>query len=140
MKKSILVVCIIALFSSCNGTKNTAQKVAKGEIPSGKYEIRSINGAAVYKLFFEVDASEKRIFGKTNCNNFSGDFTNSDNSIKIGPLVTTKMYCEEHVMKVESSLFKAFGDATRYVFDNNMFTLSSEEGVVLRAYRLVSDK
>lgn len=140
MKKYILFILTIVFISSCSGTKKTTEEFVKGEIPSGEYEIRSIYGGAVYKLAFEVDATEKRIFGKTNCNTFSGNFTNTTDEIKIGPLVTTKMYCEDHVMKVEASLFKAFNEATTYVFDNNMFTLSSKEGVVLRSYRMVKDK
>lgn len=136
MKKSILVIALIVMFSSCNGTKKTTE-VATAEIPSGKYEIRSIQGAPVYKMSFDIDTSENKISGKTNCNTYSGNFSITNNEIKFGPFVATKMYCEEQVMKEEQNLFKAFNNAKTFVFDNNMFTLSSEEGIVLRAYRLV---
>mgnify|MGYP000682526576 CR=1 FL=1 len=136
MKKSIFLLALIVVFSSCNGTKKTTE-VATNEIPSGKYEIKSIQGVPVYKMSFDIDTSENKISGKTNCNTYSGNFSITNNEIKIGSLVATKMYCEEHVMKEEQNLFKAFSNAKTFMFDNNMFTLSSEEGILLRAYRLV---
>ncbi len=136
MKKSILLIALVIVFSSCNETKKVVE-VSAGEIPSGKYEIMNIQGEPAYKLFFEIDASEKKISGKTNCNTYGGPFSVTNNEIKIGPLFATEMYCEENVMKVENSLFRAFSEAKTFVFDNNMFTLSSEKGIVLRAYRMV---
>jgi heat shock protein HslJ len=136
MKNSILSLLVILILSSCNVIKKQAEVVYSGEILSGKYEIKSLLGAPADKIFFEIDASEKIISGKTGCNNFSTKYKNNTNEITIGPLVATKMYCEEHVMKLESSLFKAFNGATNYVFDNNMFTISSEEGVLLRAFKI----
>ena len=138
MKKSILLLALVVVFSSCNGTKKIAE-VTPNEIPSGKYEIRSIQGAPVYKMSFDIDASENKLSGKTNCNTYSGNYSLTNNEFNSGPIISTKMYCEEHVMKEEHNLFKAFSDATNFVFDNNMLTLSSKDGVLLRAYRLVNN-
>lgn len=139
MKKNILLIVFVVVFISCNQTKKVAE-VTSSEIPSGKYEIMNIQGAPVYKLVFEIDASENKISGKTNCNTYGGNYTIINNQIKIGPLMATKMYCEENVMKVEHSLFEAFNNAKTFVYDNNMFILSSETGVVLRAYKMVEKK
>ena len=136
MKKSILLIVLVIVFSSCNNTKKVVE-VTSNEIPSGTYQIRSVHGAPIYKLSFDIDASENKISGKTNCNSYGGNFSINNNEINLGPLMATEMYCEENVMKVEHSIFKAFGDAKTFVYDNNMFTLSSEEGIVLQAYRLV---
>jgi heat shock protein HslJ len=136
MKKNILLIALIVMFSSCNGTKQITE-VATYDIPSGKYEIRSIQEAPVYKMYFEIDASENKISGKTNCNTYGGNYTITNNNISFGTLFATEMYCEEHVMKEERSLFEALGNAKTFVFDNNMFTLSSETGVVLRAYKQI---
>jgi len=136
MKKIILLLTVVVLITSCNNTKKVAE-VTTGEIPSGRYEIMSVQGAPVYKLEFEIDASENRISGKTNCNTYGGSFFITGNEIKIGPLVSTKMYCEENNMEEERRVFEAFGNAKTFVFDNNMFILSSEKGIVLRAFRIV---
>ena len=138
MKKSILLLALVVVFSSCNGTKKTAE-VAITDIPSGNYHIRNIMGIPVYKMTFDIDASENKISGKTNCNTYSGNYSLANSEINFGSIISTKMYCEEHVMKEEHNLFKAFGDATKFVFDNNMLTLSSEEGVLIQAYRLAKN-
>ena len=138
MKKSILLLALIVVFSSCNGTKKTAE-VTITDIPSGTYQMRSIMGAPVYKMTFDVDASENKISGKTNCNTYSGNYSLANNEFNFGSIISTKMYCEEHVMKEEQNLFKSFGNATNFVFDNDMLTLSSEEGILIQAYRLVKN-
>jgi len=136
MKKYFLLIVLAIVSSSCNNTKKVVE-VAPNEIPSGTYEIRSVHGVPIYKLSFDIDGSENKISGKTNCNSYGSNFSITNNEIKIGPLTATEMYCEENVMKVEHSIFKAFGDAKTFVYDSNMFTLSSEEGIILQAYRLV---
>ena len=136
MKKYFLLIALVIASSSCNNTKKIVE-VTLNEIPTGTYEIRSVHGTPVYKLSFDIDASESKISGKTNCNSYGGNFSITTNEINIGPLMATEMYCEEDVMKVEHSIIKTYGDAKTFVYDNNMFTLSSEEGIVLQAYRLV---
>ena len=136
MKKSILLIVLVVVFNSCNNTKKVAE-VAPNEIPSGKYDIRSIQGVPAYKLHFEIDASENKISGKTNCNTYGGNYTITNNNISFGTLFATEMYCEEHVMKEERSLFEALSNAKTFVFDKNMFTLSSETGIVLQAYKQI---
>ena len=108
---------------------------------SGKYEIRSVEGASnLYNMFFDIDTSEKRITGKTDCNTFSGNYTINENEVTFLPFISTKMYCEEHVMKVETSIFKAFSNTKKFTFDNNMITLINEDGTVsLKAYKVIKE-
>ncbi len=139
MKKSILLstLFLVFIFISCNGTKKVAENT-QSVILSGKYEIKSIQGEVLKsKLFISFDASENKINGKTDCNGFGGVYTLDKNKINFEPIIATKMYCEEHVMKVERSFFEALHKATTFTFDNNMLTLISEEngGVVLKAYK-----
>lgn len=132
----------ILLFSlmttSCKETKKTIEEPSN-EIVSGKYEIKSLNGRMlVYTLFFDYEASENKISGKTGCNSYFGTFKpTNDNEIKIGPLASTEMYCEEDVMKIEFELLKAYSDSRTYNFDNKMLTLLDEKGkVLIRAYKV----
>jgi len=139
MKKSLLLLVVAIVFSSCNETKKVAD-IATDEIPSGRYEMMSVQGAPVYKLEFEIDASENKISGKTNCNTYGGNYTITNNEIKIGPLAVTKMYCEENNMEEERRIFEAFENAKTFVYDNNMFILSSEKEIILRAFRIIEKK
>ncbi len=43
---------------------------------------------------FSIGFSDNRITGTTDCNGFSGAYEKNENSITIGALATTKMFCE----------------------------------------------
>lgn len=133
---SILLFSLI--ITSCKETKKTIEAPVN-EISSGKYEIISLNGSELArKLNFTLDTTESKISGKTDCNSYFGAFAATNQTgIKIGPLASTEMYCEENVMKVETDLFKAYNNAKTYSFDKNMLTLFNEDGALLiRAYKL----
>ncbi len=135
---TLSVIIFTILITSCKETKKTIETPSY-QVYSGKYEIKSINGKELArKLNFIVDASENKISGKTGCNSYFGTYTViNNNEIKIGPLASTEMYCEEHVMKVEREIFKAYNDSKTFSFDNNMLTLFAEDGALLvRAYKL----
>jgi len=143
MKKvfTLTLVFVALLVTSCNETKKVSKASSK-EIVSGKYEILNVQDATLSsKVFFEVTTSENRVFGKTGCNNFSGNYVIAGNEITFTPFISTKMYCEEHVMKVEDAILKAFSGSRKFNFDNNMFTLVNEDGTVrLKAYRTPKEK
>ncbi len=131
---------LLTFFSSCNETKKVSKNDTK-DLVSGKYEIRSVQGVTkLYRMFFEIDASEKRISGKTGCNEFSGNYEVSGDAITFLPFISTKMYCEEHVMKVENSIFQAFSSAKRFTFDNNMITLINEDGTTsMKVFKVIKE-
>ncbi len=135
---TLSILLFSLMISSCKETKKTIE-APSSEIYSGKYEIKSLNGSELArKLYFTVETSENKISGKTDCNSYFGNYTvTNNNEIKIGPLAATEMYCEEHVMKVERELFKAYSDTKTFSFDSNMLTLFSVDGTLLvRAYKL----
>ncbi|MFK5981810.1 MAG: META domain-containing protein [Flavobacteriaceae bacterium] len=142
MKKIITfsTLILIIAFSSCNGTKKASKKTT-AEMVSGKYEIRSVEGASnLYNMFFEIDTSEKRISGKTDCNTFSGNYEVTGDEVTFSPFISTKMYCEEHVMNVEASIFKAFSNTKKFTFDNNMLTLINKDGSIsMKAYKVIKE-
>lgn len=76
-----------------------------------------------------LDASGKRVVGTTDCNGFFGQFTlGSNNSITVGPLASTLMYCEG---SQEEEFSKAVSDATSYSFaSEGRLVLSGPTSVV----------
>ena len=64
------------------------------------------------------DETKKRVSGNGSCNRFGGSVTINDNSLKIGNLFSTKMYCES-VQSIEADFFAALGKVTRYEIKGN---------------------
>ena len=62
--------------------------------------------------------AQKRVSGNGSCNSFGGSVTINDNSLKIGNLFSTKMYCEA-VQTIETDFFAAMAKVTRYEIKGN---------------------
>ena len=56
------------------------------------------------------------VFGKTDCNNFSGQYTVTGNDISFGPLAMTQMYCEG---SEETDFSSAVASSTSFSFDKD---------------------
>ncbi len=54
-----------------------------------------------------------RIAGFAGCNTFSGLYTVSGETIKFGPLISTKMFCP--AMAIEDNLFRALGQTDNFL-------------------------
>ncbi len=50
-----------------------------------------------------------KLSGNGGCNNYNGPYTVDGEKIKIGPLASTKMTCEQAVMDQESAYLAALG-------------------------------
>ena len=137
IKFSVLIFSLF--FISCKETKPNIEKTMIN-VYSGNYEIKSLNNQQLErKLFFTIDSNENKISGKTDCNNYFGNYIVTNNKIEIEPLGVTKMYCEDDVMKVESKLFKAFRSTMTFDFDDNMLTFYNKEGnLIIRAYKITN--
>ena len=137
IKFSVLIFSLF--FISCKETKPAVEKKMMN-VYSGNYEIKSLNNQQLErKIFFTIDSNENKISGKTDCNNYFGNYIVTNNKIEIEPLGVTKMYCEDDVMKVESELFKAFRRTMTFNFDNNMLTFFNREGnLIIRAYKITN--
>lgn len=64
------------------------------------------------EVFFSL-RNDGRIAGFAGCNTFSGSFTMLKETIKIGPLLSTKMFCP--AMLVEDNLLRALGQAEDFL-------------------------
>ncbi len=85
-----------------------------------------VTGTEVTALF---DA-KGTVSGKGGCNNFNGGYTVDGNNIKIGPLASTMMACEEAVSKQETAFFKAMGNAATYSIQGDKLELRSADGAL----------
>ena len=60
-----------------------------------------------------------RVSGNASCNQFTGAVTISGDSLKVGPLASTRMACvDSAVSKQEDTYLKALDAATRYAYQD----------------------
>lgn len=90
-----------------------------------------INGQAMgsgSRVFFIYNAATRSVSGNGGCNTFSGDCRVEGESLTIGPLVSTKMACNN--LSLENSYFKALQSATRYTLAGDKLILFAADNVV----------
>jgi len=65
------------------------------------------------------------VTGNASCNRFFGTFEIRGETIKFGPLGSTKMACSEIIMSQETKYLKALHDAERFVVEGNSLLIYS---------------
>jgi heat shock protein HslJ len=83
--------------------------------------------------------SNSRAFGKGGCNQFFGKYMLEGEGIRIGPLASTMMYCEE-TMAVEDAFFKALGIVRKLHSEEDAMEMCSEDGATTLLFRKGMDQ
>lgn len=99
-----------------------------------KWKLIQMNGVAQSNspVYFSFDATNKRIAGKSGCNNFFGGFERNGNSLSFKQMGSTMMACSDELNKLEHQFLTAIGnqaftydvaDQTLNLYQNNKLVL-----------------
>jgi heat shock protein HslJ len=69
-----------------------------------------------------------QLSGSSGCNRFHGAFTAEGFKLKIQPLATTRMACEDEVMAQEQAFLRALESATTWAIDRGMLDVHRADG------------
>ena len=83
--------------------------------------------------------SNGTVFGRGGCNRFFGKYHLEEESIRIGPLASTRMYCER-TMAVEIAFFKALGAVRKVRSEQDTMEMRSEDGATVLLFRKGMDQ
>ena len=130
MKQLTVLTALFIVFTSFRS--DTTVKV---DLYNSKWQLKTIHskeGAAyIYtNAFIRFDEAQKRVSGNGSCNSFGGSLTINDNSLQIGNLFSTKMYCEA-VQTIETDFFTALGKVTRYEIKGNSLLMYQGDMLLL---------
>ncbi len=96
---------------------------ALASLAGSEWELESGRQPDQYIQFKENDVA-----GHGGCNRFAGRYTFDGSSIKIGPLVSTKMACEPEVMNAEQAWFRMLASARKAEATHNTLVLKDQMG------------
>ncbi|MGH7585267.1 MAG: META domain-containing protein [Gemmatimonadales bacterium] len=88
-------------------------------------------GADNRPLTLLLDPAARRAAGFAGCNRYSGSYELSGNSLKFGPMIMTKMACNE-AMDTESAYAEALGKVTGWRITGGNLELLAGETVVAK--------
>ena len=79
-----------------------------------------------------LDGATKRASGSAGCNRFSGTYELSGNSLRFGPLATTRMMCPPEIMAVEDAMLKALAGELAWSLQDGTLALTREGQLLAR--------
>ncbi|MDR3686419.1 MAG: META domain-containing protein [Coriobacteriia bacterium] len=89
------------------------------------------SSATVTALF----AKDGTVSGNGGVNQYNATYTSSDSTIKVGPIVSTKMAGPEDLMAQETAYLAALEKATTYAMEGDIMTLRDSTGAAMVGYR-----
>ncbi|MFY0713413.1 META domain-containing protein [Seonamhaeicola sp. NFXS20] len=131
--KWILILFSIITLKTCNNTsleQNTTML-------NNNFSITTLNGTNVsaFNLTISFNDSTKQVSGFSGCNRFFGSYTIKNNTIKLGPLASTRKMCMPKLNSVESKLLDALTKANHFTIKNDTLILLEEENKLLTAVK-----
>lgn len=130
MKQIFAITALFIVFTSFRS--DTTVKV---DLYNNKWQLKTIHSKDgvdyIYtNAFIRFDETKKRVIGNGSCNSFGGSVTINDNSLKIGNLFSTKMYCEA-VQTIETDFFAALAKVSRYEIKGNSLLMYQGDMLLL---------
>ncbi|MGB5982635.1 MAG: META domain-containing protein [Nonlabens sp.] len=97
----------------------------------GQYKVTEIKGMDVTGEGATIIINNEdgwRISGNNSCNTYGGDITyDGSNYIKVGPVMATKMFCQEK-RDIERSFMNQLAEVASYRFSQGHLILLNESG------------
>jgi heat shock protein HslJ len=121
---SFLLIASTALAMETNQTT--------AALPGSAWQVTTFAGQTPlndHPITFEFD-TEGNIAGDASCNRFGGACTIEGDTMKIGPLRSTRRACEPEVMQQEHKFLALLGAVTTWSMNGDEFVLVAPDGEI----------
>jgi putative lipoprotein len=101
-------------------------------LPGSAWQVTTFAGQiplADHPITFEFD-TEGNIAGDGSCNRFGGTCAIEGNTLKIGPLRSTRRACEPEVMQQERQFLALLGAVATWSLEGGELVLTAPEGAI----------
>ena len=118
---------VVATASAPTGLAGTAWKVTGYN--NGKQAVVSVIIGTELTLNF---SAEGQVSGNAGCNNYNGSYQSTGDSLKVGPLASTRKFCTtpDGVMDQETQYLTALQNAVTYKIEGNNLTIRDASGAM----------
>lgn len=126
MKKMLFVGLLIAIaLSACSGGGSSVSIDGQWKLVS--YGSSSDQKPALPDVETSIEFKDGQLSGNVGCNSFGGDYKVKGNTMELGPIMTTEMYCEA-VAEQESGTYAVLQGSVTFMLDGNTLTITSADG------------
>jgi len=126
MKQILVGLLAVIVLAACGGGSSASIQGTWKLVSHGSGS-NQIPAAADVGTSIEFD-NEGRMSGNVGCNNFGSDYTVDGDTIQLGIVMSTEMFCEGPVGGQESAVLSVMQETISFVLDGNVMTITSSNG------------
>lgn len=122
---------------ACNSTAKAFDSSNIQTVIDGTYHVETLNNSQVseHKLSINFNEKKQQISGFSGCNRFTGSYNLKANSIKMGPLAATKMFCGDTANQIEFEMHEALSKTDKIILTEDVLQFLSNEKIILTAIK-----
>ncbi len=136
--KFLVLLSFFTFLNTCNHQNKSSFIEDKKDSLSieGTFHVKTLNGNHLEKnnLIITFNQKEQILSGFSGCNRFSGGYILKANAIKIGPLASTRMFCQD-MQHIESEMQEALSKASEIIIEDDLLKLLNGNKIILTAFK-----
>ena len=125
MKRLIVGLLVLFVLAACSGGAS-ASVVGQWKLVS--YGSASNQTPAASDVETSIEFLDGKLNGNVGCNGFGGDYEVKGDTLTLGPIMSTMMFCEGPVGDQEMGTLAVLKDSAKYVLDGDKLTITSADG------------
>jgi len=125
MKKLIVGLLALLILTACAGGSTAT---LKGQWRLVSYGSASSQTPAMPDVDTSIEFLDGQLNGNVGCNGFGGEYEVDGDTIKLGPVMSTMMFCEGPVGDQELGTIAVFQESAKFVLDGDTLTITSADG------------
>lgn len=134
IKTIFLVGMSLVLGTGCQSSAPVSEEILKPDssLTETYWKAVTLSGEAVLvkegarETHLVLKQSDSQVKGFSGCNNFFGAYTVEQDSLRFGPLASTRMACPD--LEQETLFLQALSKTTRFLIEGESLTFFNEEG------------
>jgi heat shock protein HslJ len=125
MKRLIVGLMVLFVLAACSGG-TSASIIGQWKLVS--YGPADKQTPAASDVDTSIEFLDGKLSGNVGCNGFGGDYEVKGDSLTLGPVMSTMMFCEGPVGDQEMGTLAVLKDSAKFVLDGDKLTITSADG------------
>ncbi len=125
MKKLVIGLLVLFVLAACAGGTSAS---IKGQWKLVSYGSASSQTPAVADVDTSIEFLDGKLSGNVGCNGFGGDYDVKGDTLTLGPVMSTMMFCEGPVGDQEMGSLAVLKESAKFVLDSDNLTITSADG------------
>lgn len=135
--KLLVILSLLISLKTCHSASKVVSIEDMSTTLDGKFHVETLNDVPVseHKLSINFNQIENQLSGFSGCNRFTGTYSLKMDSIKIGPLASTRMLCGDLANQIESEFHQTLSKVDKVILKDGTLQFLTNEKIILIAIK-----